>query len=178
MLRLLAGLETGVLGAILLLVWFSLDAVYQGQHWYAFPNLWATLFFGQDAFRMRAGWATASGISIHLLLLSLEGAVFGAIWRWSRWFWLTLAAGILWAMLCYWGMNLSLWKNFAPFVPRMMPQPATGLAVLLFGICLSRIPVRAEKLAFQVFGSPAIPIAVPLMQPPPLPPPLPPFEES
>lgn len=176
--RLLAGLETGVIGAILLLLWFTLDAVYQGQHWYAFPNLWATLFYGQDAFRMRAGWATLSGISIHLLLLSVEGAIFGALWRWSRRFWLTLAAGLAWAALCYWGMNLGLWKNFAPYVPRMMPQPATGLGVFLFGICLTRIPIRAEKLAFHVFGRAVVPSLAPLRQPPPLPPPRPPFEES
>jgi hypothetical protein len=153
--RALAGLETGVIGAALLLGWFTLDAIYQGQHWYAFPNLWSTIFYGQDAFRMRAGWASAAGIALHFCLLGIAGLAFGVVWRWSSRFYLTLLAGITWSMLWYWWLNFGFWKSFAPLVPRLMPQPATGLAFFLFGVCLSRVPHRGERFAKSLESLPA-----------------------
>ena len=162
-LRALAGLETGILGALLLLGWFILDALYQGQHWYAFPNLWATMFYGNDAFSMRAGWATTAGISLHLSNLGFAGLLFGVVWRWNSRFWISLLAGIVWSMLWHWGMSAGLWKTFSPLVPRLMPQPATWLALFLFGVCLSRLPKRAQSIAAYAVDRPVE------MLPPPLP---------
>lgn len=163
LLRALAGLETGIVGALLLLGWFILDALYQGQHWYAFPNLWATIFYGNDAFSKRAGWATAAGIAVHLTNLGFAGLLFGVIWRWNSRFWTSLVAGLVWSMLWHWGMSVGLWKTFSPLVPRLMPQPATWLAFFLFGVCLSRSPLRAQSIALQAAHRPAE------MFPPPLP---------
>ena len=162
-LRALAGLETGIIGALLLLGWFILDALYQGQHWYAFPNLWSTLFYGNDAFAKRAGWATVAGIAVHLTNLGFAGLIFGVIWRWNSRFWTSLLAGLVWSLLWHWGMSVGLWKTFSPLVPRLMPQPATLLACFLFGVCLSRSPQRAQSIAFYAVDRPVE------VLPPPLP---------
>ena len=168
--RALAGLETGILGAILVLGWFSLDAVYQGQHWYAFPNLWSTAFYGQDAFRMRLGWATLSGLAFHLAQLGIAGALFGILWQRMVRLSLHVLAGVVWSCLWYFVMTVGFWKYFAPFVPRLMPQPATLLGVFLFGVFLSRTPRRTLVLANQIFNIP-LPVAPVLIRqlPPPLP---------
>lgn len=183
-LRALAGLETGVIGALLLLGWFTLDAIYQGQHWYAFPNLWSTLFYGQDAFRMRAGWASAAGIALHFCILGFAGLAFGIVWRWTNRFYMTLLAGITWSMLWYWWLNFGFWKTFAPLLPRLMPQPATGLAFFLFGVCLVRVPLRGERFARSLEPSPPVLLKERLEEvqeepvfPPPLPLPVPAEED-
>ena len=149
-LRALAGLETGILGAILVLAWFAADAMFQGQHWYAFPNLWSTTFFGADAFHMRLGWATAAGIAFHLAQLGVAGSLFGMIWLRRRSRLIDILAGVTWSFLWYFVMMRGFWKVFAPFVPRLMPQAATMFGVLLFGAALAgeSMPQTPRKQQF------------------------------
>jgi hypothetical protein len=144
---LLAGLESGVLGAGLMMLWYALDSLVERQHWWAMLNLWGAAIYGDAVFRMSLGKASLAGAALHVCLGGLAGAVMAlALGRLHRFSLLILAAlvggGLWYGMLQY---GILRWLH--PLIPRMTPQPATVLAHLLYAAVLTRIPGRSARLA-------------------------------
>ncbi len=144
---LLAGLESGVLGAGLMMLWFALDSLVDRQQWWAMLNLWGAAIYGDAVFRMSLGKASLAGAALHICLGGLAGAVMAlALGRLHRFSLLILAAlvgGCLWYAMLQFG--ILRWLH--PLIPRMTPQPATVLAHLLYAAVLMRIPGRSAGLA-------------------------------
>jgi len=144
---LFAGLETGVLGAGLMLVWFVLDSLVERQQWWAILNLWGAAIYGNVVFRMSLGKASLAGAALHLFLGGVAGAVIAlAIGRLHR-FVLVLLASMGVGFIWYWVLQNGILRTLNPLIPRMTPQPATILAHLLFAAVLTRIPGRSLRLA-------------------------------
>ena len=141
LLELLAGLETGIIGGLVMLAWFLLHSILRNEYWWAVPNLLATTFYGDRALRLGPGRATLSGAALHLATSGVLGAIFALVvssWRqtYARVALLGLLAGLSWYYLSYgW-----LWKKLNPLIPAYGTVPPLLAAHLLFGLCLSLYP--------------------------------------
>jgi hypothetical protein len=144
---LLAGIETGVLGGVLMVLWFGANSTFAGQRWWAMLNLYGGSVYGDRTFQTGFGLATAAGFATQVLLQVVGAVAIAFLLVRLRKYWaVTLAAsalGTCWYFLCQW----SIWGMLYDRVPQLTPQPATLIAHLLFTATLCRIPRRALQLA-------------------------------
>lgn len=144
---LFAGLESGVLGAVLMMVWFGLDSLVERQQWWAILNLWGSAIYGNAVFRMSLGKASLAGAALQLFLGGVAGAVIalalGRVQRFGLIVLGALVAGVVW----YGILQHGILRSLNPLIVRMTPQPATLLAHLLYAAVLTRIPSRGMSLA-------------------------------
>ena len=136
----LAGLEAGMMGAIYLLAWLGVSAVWKRSGFWTAANLMATVFYGPDAIRSGFSGSTVSGVALYLLLYSLLGALFAVALqtRMPR-LRLTLVS-ILFAISWYYLSFRVLWRNAAPLVATLHYAKATLWGHIIFGAALSRYP--------------------------------------
>lgn len=144
--RVLAGLESGVLGAAVMIGWFALDAVTERQYWWAMLNLWGAPAYQNRVFSMGFGKATLAGASMHFFLHGVGGALWGLAGGRIMNYWLHLMASFAAAACWYLLLMEGFWPLVAPVVSRISPVPATYLAYVLFGAALSRTVHRARQL--------------------------------
>jgi len=79
LLRLLSGIEAGVVGGIAMLVTLVAGSLTRGDPWWTTPNLLGTTFYGMRAFRGAPNQATLAGGAFHLVIAGSVGAAFGLI---------------------------------------------------------------------------------------------------
>ncbi len=148
--RILAGLETGVIGAAVVLLWFIFLATRQDQVWYAMPNLLGSTFYGNAAFRAGFGLVTLSGIAIHVLASGLAASIYALLvplrLSGARSFLLALIAGMLWFYITHY----FLWPILNPLVQVYTTEASVLAGNLLFGMCLARTPRRIRSLRRQL----------------------------
>jgi hypothetical protein len=143
----LAGLESGVNGALLMVGWFLLESWAERQYWWAMLNLWGAGVYQDRVLTMGLGMATLAGGATHVFLHGLAGVAWSlaGVRIGNRWWYLAgafLAAGLLYLLLME-----GFWPAVAPVVERLSPRPATAMAYLLFGAALSRSADRARELS-------------------------------
>ena len=147
---LLAGLQAGMLGALALLAWLGVAAVWQRRSFWTSENLMASAFYGSAALGSGLGSRTVSGLALYLLLYSLLGALFAlAVQTRLPRFRLTLAS-VLFALCWYYLSFQVIWKAFAPLITRLHVETPTIWGHIIYGAMLGRYPVylpRMEKTA-------------------------------
>jgi hypothetical protein len=136
----LAGLQSGMSGALAMLAWLALASVYYRRSFWAVPNLLASTFHGESALRYGFAPATLSGIALHLLIYSSLGALFGFVVRDRA----TRRRAVLFGLLCgvgwYYLSFGALWKSLNPLVPLYVPDRPMLVGHLLYGGLLGRVP--------------------------------------
>jgi len=145
--RLLAGLESGILGAAVMIGWFAVDSLIESQYWWAMLNLWGASVYHIRVFSMGFGVATLAGASTHFFLHGVGGALWSLLAAKIANYWLHLFCSFAAAAAWYWLLMYAFWPAVAPIVSRISPLPATLLAYFLFGAALSRNPRRARQLS-------------------------------
>jgi hypothetical protein len=145
--RLLAGLESGILGAAVMIGWFALDAFLERQYWWAMLNLWGASVYHNRVFSMGFGLATLAGASTHFFLHGIGGALWSLLAAKISNYWLHLLGSFVAAAAWYWVLMHAFWPAVAPVVSRITPLPTTILAYFLFGAALSRNAHRARQLS-------------------------------
>ncbi|MFN0102669.1 MAG: hypothetical protein ACKV2U_11335 [Bryobacteraceae bacterium] len=145
--RLLAGLESGILGAAVMIGWFAVDSLLERQYWWAMLNLWGASVYHNRVFSMGFGVATLAGASTHFFLHGLGGALWSLLAGRMSNYWLHLIGSFVAAAVWYYLLMHAFWPAVAPVVSRITPLPATLLAYFLFGAALSRNAQRARQLA-------------------------------
>lgn len=143
---LLAGLESGMLGATVMIAWFALDSLMERQYWWAMLNLWGAGVYHNRVFSMGFGIATLAGGATHFFLHGLGGALWALVAARISGYWTHLLASFLGAAVWYWLLMFAFWPSVAPVVSRITPYPATALAYFLFGAALTRNAYRARQL--------------------------------
>lgn len=172
----LAGLEAGMLGAMYLLAWLGVSAVWKGRGFWTAANLMASVFYGAGAIRAGFSGSTLSGVALHLLLYSLLGALFAMTLqtRMPR-LRLTLVS-ILFAIFWYYLSFGVLWRTAAPLLARLHYAQATVWGHVLYGALLSRYPIYlagpparnlAEPAAPEAAGAPVTHVEAPPEEPRP-----------
>src|SRR5215471_14640110 len=76
-LQAIAGVESGILGGLVMLAWLALLSLLQGRSIWSIPNLLASTFYGEIALRHGFRWTTLSGVALHLIMTAVAGLVFG-----------------------------------------------------------------------------------------------------
>jgi hypothetical protein len=139
-LQAIAGVESGVLGGVVMLGWLALLSLLQGRSIWSIPNLLASTFYGEAALRRGFRWTTLSGVALHLIMTAAAGLVFGlavgGIASRGRVMLLGLASGMIW----YFVSLGVFWKHVNPIVPLYGSGNGMLLAHLGLGYCLGSFP--------------------------------------
>ena len=143
---LLAGLESGILGAVLMIAWFALDSIWERQYWWAMLNLWGAGVYHNRVFSMGFGVATLAGASMHFFLHGIAGALWALLGSRISNYWLHLVCSFGAAAALHLFLLYAFWPTVAPVVSRLTPLPATALAYFLFGAAMSRTAHRAREI--------------------------------
>jgi hypothetical protein len=139
--RTLAGIQTGVLTALMALAWVWITSGWRTL------NLFGALFYSPWE---SAGYHTAAGAAL-ILILFVAGAVLWSVclrrdWRWTR--------GVLFALpftaAYYLLQSHFLWKRFNPWLYHAAPPLSLWGAWLIFAVGLSFSPwlVRSMERDF------------------------------
>jgi hypothetical protein len=164
----LAGIQAGVVGALILLGYLALDSKWHGRSVWTVPNLLASTFYGEAAYRQGFGSRTSAGLALLLVVYGLLGALFGLVIRDDsarlRITLFGLIYGTAWFFLSFnW-----LWKFVNPIVPIYSPDRAMLVGHILYGGVLgSRFPRYLR--AMSAGDGPEIPQALEAPAPVPRP---------
>jgi hypothetical protein len=130
---LLAGLQSGVLGALAMLAWLGVSARWQRRGFWTAANLMASCFYGDTAIRSGFSSSTVSGLALYLVLYGLLGAAFGLlVARRARGLRLALLA-LLFALAWYYLAFGLLSRKLAPLVALLHSERPTVLGHLIYG---------------------------------------------
>ncbi len=140
-LRLLAGVETGVLGGVAMLAWFFLSSTLLHHSIWIVPNLLGGVLHQEAVLRRGFSLVTVSGLSLHLFAAGTVGIVFavlaGGIRSRRRIMLLGVIAGLVW----FYFSNALVWRKLGALAwvyssPRMLL-----VGHLIFGVVLGSYPL-------------------------------------
>jgi hypothetical protein len=170
----LAGLQAGMVGVLWMLAWLGLSAVWQKDSFWKPENLFATAFYGGDAYRAGFVHTTFAGLSLYLLIYSTLGALFAVAVRGRLRPSFTLLASVLLGAAWYYLSFRLWWKSVIPLAYLWHAETPTLIGHLLYGTFLSRFEVYLREPRRPVAMPPApaaepvtvelpmeIPVAVP-----------------
>ncbi len=142
----LAGIHAGVLGALAMLACLMVGSFWDQRSVWLVPNLFATTFFGSDAYRnqlVRTSWA---GLALMIAVYGVLGMCWGLLWRDRRSPWLGLYGAIA-GLAVYFALYAFLWKHINPLVTLYAPDRQLQLGHVLWGLVLAKSPGYSRQIA-------------------------------
>ena len=142
----LAGLHAGVLGALVMLGYLMIGSLWGRRSVWVIPNLFATTFFGPDAYRnqlLRSSWA---GVALVLSIYGLAGILWGFFWGDERKRWIVLY-GALTGLAVYFVFFDVFWNHANPLITLYAPDRQLKIAHVLWGMALARSPKYSRRIA-------------------------------
>src|SRR5579864_2795086 len=152
----LAGIQAGVVGGLILLGYLALDSAWHKRSVWTVPNLLASTFYGESAYRAGFGAGTSAGLALLLLVYGALGALFALVIRDHGTRMRVALAGLIFGTGWFFLSFDILWKHVNPLVQLYSPDRAILLAHLLYGGVLGgRFPayLRAIRAVEDVPGS-------------------------
>ncbi len=157
-----AGIQAGVLGALMLMAYLGLDSKWHGRSVWTVPNLLATTFYGESAYRQGFGSRTSAGVALLVVVYGLLGALFGLVIRDSTARLRIVLFGLIYATGWFFLSFNWLWKFINPIVPIYSPDRAMLVGHLLYGGVLgSRFPVYLRAMTAEERPASVEPAAAP-----------------
>ena len=150
----LAGLEAGVVGALVLIAWLMIASLFTGRSVWLTPNLFATTFFGGGVYRnhfVRGSW---TGVAAIPAVYGFLGLVWGCIWREKRIPGLTLL-GALTGIAVYFLLFDLLLQHINPLIGVYSPVRPLQIGHLLWGMLLARSPKYARRIDNTISPAPS-----------------------
>jgi hypothetical protein len=142
---LLAGLQSGLVGALCMLAWLGVIAQWQQRNFWIPANLMASAFYGGASVHTGFASETVSGLAVYIALYSLLGALLALVLRdrfsRTRTFLVTVAFALGWYYLSF----RFLWKSLIPLVALLHVERSTALGHLIYGALLGGYPARLRK---------------------------------
>ena len=137
--RLLVGIDVGVRGAGLVLLWFALHSILIREFWWAKLNVLGSFFYGLSAFSAGLGRVTVAGLAMLVVLYGLGGAVLAAVMpeRMKASMRLLLTAGFV--ALWQFAMTRVILPWISPFTAAYFSDRVVFIANLLFLLVLLRL---------------------------------------
>ncbi len=163
----LAGIHAGVLGALAMLACLMIGSVWDHRSIWSVPNLFATTFFGGDAYRNQLVRTSWSGLALVVALYGFLGMIWGAICGDDRKRAIALYGAIA-GLLVYVLFYDFLWKHANPLVTLYAPDRQLEVGHLLWGLVLARSPKYSRRIAESMgaaMGTPGTPGAAKLIGP-------------
>jgi len=151
----LAGLQAGMTGILVMLLWLGISSVWQGHSFWRSENLMASAFYRADTIRAGFGGRMLSGLAVYLVVYSLLGAFVALILR-DR---LARVRGMLVclviAALWYYVSFRWMWRSLAPPLAFLHAERPMVLGHVIYGLWLGRYPeymARDQRLATRDQG--------------------------
>src|ERR1035441_4069535 len=114
---LLAGLEAGIIAALVLLGWLALASAWYRRSIWTAANIMATTFYGDAALGRDFTSRTVAGVALYLVLHGIGGLLFGLPLA-SRDASLRITLiGVLVGLGWYYLSFAILWQNINPLIP-------------------------------------------------------------
>lgn len=152
----LAGIEAGVVGALILVVWLMIASYFTGRSAWFTPNLFATTFFGGGVYRnhlVRASW---TGIAAILAVYGVLGLLWGCVWR-GRSVRGLVFLGALTGLAIYFLLFDALLPHFNPLIAVYSPVRELEIGHVLWGMALARSPRYARRIDETISPAPRTP---------------------
>ncbi|HLY20568.1 MAG TPA: hypothetical protein VKR61_25245 [Bryobacteraceae bacterium] len=139
---LLAGLEAGIISALVLLAWLSLASAWYSHSIWTAANTMATTFYGEAALGGVFTSRTVAGLALYLILYGIIGALFG----------LALASrgpgpglritmiGVVTGLGWYYLSFALLWRNLNPIITLYTHRGPMIAGHVIYGGLLGRFP--------------------------------------
>jgi hypothetical protein len=149
-----AGLHAGVIGAIAMVLWLMVGSVWHGRSIWVVPNLFASTFFGGNAYRNQLLITSWAGIALMIATYGVLGGVWGCVWREKKVRWLPLY-GALAGVVAYFLLFDLLWRHVNPLVSLYGPDRQLQIAHVVWGMLLARSPMYARRISAAEAALPA-----------------------
>ena len=134
----LAGIQAGIIGALILLGYLALDSAWHRRSIWIVPNLLASTFYGESAYRSGFGARTSAGLALLLLLYGALGMLFALTVRDHGTRMRVTLAGLIYGTGWFFLSFDILWKHVNPLVHVYSPDRAMLFGHLLYGGVLGR----------------------------------------
>ncbi len=171
----LAGLQAGMVGVLCMLAWLGIDSSWDRRGFWNNENLFATLFYGDDAIRAGFSIRTLPGLALYLIVYSALGCIFAAALR-NRFSPLrTLLAALIFALGWFYFSFHVLWKSAMPLVYLLYADRPMMVGHIIYGACLARFGGYLPREKRESGSGPQIPPEIlpeaePIEHPEPVPP--------
>jgi len=136
----LAGLEAGIIAALVLLGWLALASAWYRRSIWTAANIMATTFYGEAALGRDFTFRTVAGIALYLVLYGAIGALFGLTLASRDASLRTILIGALVGLGWYYLSFAILWQNINPLIPLYTHRGPMMAGHALYGILLGRFP--------------------------------------
>jgi len=143
----LAGLQAGCLGSLLMIGWWLLGELIQRRSPWIVPNLLATTFYGEHAYRSAFTASTWSGLAGPLAVYCIVGVVFALAGRERKAGWLLVVVSGAAGLALDWLVFGVILRRVNPFIQIYSPDRLIAVSHLLYGLALSSYPAFARDLA-------------------------------
>jgi len=153
----LAGLQAGCVGTLLMIGWWLFGELLQRRSPWIVPNLLATTFYGERAYRSGFMTSTWSGLAGTFAVYCVTGVVFALIGRERKAGWVFVAIAGAAGLAINWLYFDFVMRRLNPFVPIYSPDRILLISHLLYGLALATYPAFLRGM-------------LPGPEPPPLPP--------
>ncbi len=145
--RLLAGVQSGVAGFAVSLVWIGIVSRWEGRSFWTLPNLMAGLFEGLGGFRPYFNAYTWTGLALHLLLTVAFATLTSQVISPRRRIGPSLGMGILLSTGWFYLVDGFFWRLVFPPFSVYSKRPSIFFGYVLIGMCvgLYSIFVRSDR---------------------------------
>lgn len=142
----LAGLQAGCLGSLLMMGWWVLADILQRRSAWLIPNLLATTFYGERAYRSGFVFSTWSGLAFPIVLYCAAGVLFGLVARERRTGWVLGMAALAYALTLNWLIFGFALKRLNPLLQIYSPDRLITVSHLLYAAALPLYRGFARRL--------------------------------
>jgi hypothetical protein len=149
----LAGLQAGVLGALIMIGLLMIGSVMQRRSIWVVPNLFASTFYGANAYRnqfLRSSW---TGVALLIALYGGLGAVWGCVWR-DRSRARLVLYGALFGIVVHYILFHFGWNRVNGLMVHYAPEQQLALGSIVWGMILAKSPGYSRRIA-EFIGVPA-----------------------
>jgi hypothetical protein len=153
----MAGLQAGIVGVAWMFACFLTAAFWNGQSIWSMPNIFSTVFYGENVYADDFSRRTWAGMALIVVLYGLLGAIWGCIWKDRRKSLLSIF-GALAGLAIYYLFFDFIWIHANPLIPLYAPARQLQVAHILWGIALARSPGYSRRIE-RAIAPPVLPEA-------------------
>jgi len=159
----LAGIQAGTVGALILLGYLALDSAWHRHSVWTVPNLLASTFYGESAYRQGFSAGTSVGVALLLLLYGALGLLFALVVRDHGTRMRVVVAGLIYGTGWFFLSFDILWKHVNPMVQIYSPDRAMLVGHVLYGGVLGRgFPAYLQSIrGAETPAAPGAPVELP-----------------
>lgn len=143
-----AGIGSGVAGAIFVLLFLMLGCLWYRRSIWIPANLFSTAVYGSDAYTNHFVSTTWAGLAVVVVMYGVMGAGWGLVWRDTRPR-SVLLYGAISGAITYFLLFDVFWKRVDPFLSLYSPDRQLELATVIWGMIVARSPGVATRLGTE-----------------------------